>query len=129
MAGWRWSDSSDEETSHEWRKPDGELMLPPRATRGMQLVDDETDLAILTCLEFDDDLDFAGCLPTAEQRDLLAAAPDLLVAATLLKGALQKVLLHAPGYDWNADPLSLTLVTGTAFEELDKAFAKVRGEA
>jgi len=58
-----------------------------------------------------------------QQRD------GLLAAVELLKATLLNVLQHAPSYDWNADPLSLTLVTGTACEVADRAVANAKGGA
>ncbi len=48
---------------------------------------------------------------------------DLIKALEQMKAALSYVIQHAPGYDWNADPLSLTLKTGEAFAAADKALA------
>ena len=40
-------------------------------------------------------------------------------AVKALRHALEKVMRHAPGYDWNADPRFLTLVVGEAYEKAD----------
>lgn len=48
----------------------------------------------------------------------------LLAALKTARAALIAVEQHAPGYDWNADPLSLTLITGAAYEEIDNAIKR-----
>ena len=46
-------------------------------------------------------------------------------ALTTAKKAIAKVVLHGPGYDWNGDPLALTLVTGNASQLIDEALPLV----
>lgn len=58
---------------------------------------------------------------------LIKAAPDLLEALHDARKTLSYVTEKAPGYDWNADPLSLTLRTGDAFSKIDAAIAKAEG--
>lgn len=55
---------------------------------------------------------------------LIKAAPDLLAALQESDATLKHVLLNAPNYDWNADPLQLTLRTGKSFAQTDAAIAK-----
>lgn len=65
------------------------------------------------------------------ERDELAARRDAMAAA-LGKAVevLHYVVLHAPGYDWNSDPLYLTLITGEVFQmDMDALLARIRAEA
>lgn len=49
---------------------------------------------------------------------------DALVSALqATRQTLSVVLQKAPGYDWNADPMGLTLVTGAALTKADEALA------
>lgn len=49
------------------------------------------------------------------------AVLELIAATRQLRAALARVSQHAPGYDWNADPLSLTRAVGDAMARSDKA--------
>ncbi len=44
---------------------------------------------------------------------------ELLAALKLAYNTLSFIQDKAPGYDWNADPLSLTLKTGEVFETIE----------
>lgn len=43
---------------------------------------------------------------------------ELITTLDKVNSILQFVVQVAPGYDWNVDPLSLTLKTGEAFQAL-----------
>lgn len=66
-----------------------------------------------------------------EERDanarLIAASPDLLSSLRNIREVLSYVMAKAPGYDWNADVLRLTLLTGKAFAEAEAAIARATG--
>lgn len=64
----------------------------------------------------------------AEARAMYKEA--LIPIAEALNTAYQTISYiqdKAPGYDWNADPLFLTLKTGEAFKKIDAALAATRG--
>ena len=48
---------------------------------------------------------------------------DLREAVRVLKEVLQFVMLKAPGYDWNTDPLSITLMVGNALTKSNHVLA------
>jgi len=48
---------------------------------------------------------------------------DLCEAVRVLKEVLQLIMLKAPGYDWNTDPLSITLMVGNAVTKSDHVLA------
>ena len=48
---------------------------------------------------------------------------DLCEAVRVLKEVLQFVMLKAPGYDWNTDPLSITLMVGNALTKSNHVLA------
>lgn len=52
-----------------------------------------------------------------------AATPDYVTVLKEAKDTLAYVQRVAPGYDWNADPQSLTLRTGETFSKIDAAIA------
>lgn len=51
----------------------------------------------------------------AAQRQAEARMAELRAALELTYEALSETVAHLTGYDWNADPLSLTLKQGAAF--------------
>jgi hypothetical protein len=60
---------------------------------------------------------------------LMAAAPELLRELTSIRKVLSDVLVRAPGYDWNVDPLYLTLSTGAALTSAQAAIDKAEPAA
>lgn len=48
------------------------------------------------------------------------AIEELREALRSIRSTLRHVEQHAPGYDWNADPLQLTLRTGAAYAMVAK---------
>lgn len=58
--------------------------------------------------------------------DILRTERDALREALLRTAtALRAVLVAAPGYDWNADPRSLTLITGDVLGLADSLLSEV----
>lgn len=70
--------------------------------------------------DFDGDMDHPQAIANAK---FFAAAPATLEALKTLRHVLAHVVSTAPGYDWNADPEYLTLMTGAAFAKADEAIA------
>jgi hypothetical protein len=49
-------------------------------------------------------------------------------ALNTVKDTLHYVMVQAPGYDWNADPFSVTLRTGKAFAKAEAALRQTAHE-
>jgi hypothetical protein len=73
------------------------------------------------------DEDFDRAATRSANAHLIAAAPEMRDALKRAQYTLSEVVRLAPGYDWNADPLKLTLATGETFAEIAAAIAKSEG--
>jgi len=77
----------------------------------------EGGLRVARC-DFDGDMDHPQAVANAK---FFAAAPAVFDALLVALETLSEVQRLSPGYDWNADPLKLTLLTGRAQAVADEA--------